>query len=362
MQKDAKKFLFDLLTTPSPSGFEQRIQRVVKKRIEKYADEIIVDVHGNLMAAFNPDGEVRVMLAGHCDQIALMITHIDDSGFISVSNIGGLDSAILPGSPVRIHTREGAEVPGVIGHPPAHLTEPSERGKKVELKKIWIDIGAKDSKDAKKRVSVGDPITFDLRVIEMGKSVIAAPACDDKIGLFAVMEAFRLVATAYSTKEKKKKFPIALYSVSTVQEELGLRGARTACYAIDPAVGIAVDAEHASDNPGGKAKQVGTVDLGSGAIICRGANINPKIEELLVSTARKKKIEHQLIGEPRATGTDANAMQISRAGVAAALVGIPTRYMHTQVETVNLNDLQAAAKLLAETVMAIKPSMSFIPI
>ncbi len=361
MKKDSKNFLYSLFATPSPSGFEQQIQKVVKKRMTPFADEISVDVHGNLMAVFNPEGKIKVMLSGHCDQIGLMITHIDKSGFISVGAIGGMDATVLPGAKVQIHTRDKKVVPGVIGNAPAHLVAVADRGKPTEISKIWIDIGAKDGKDAKKLVSVGDPITYHQEVTELAHNVITTPACDDKTGLFTVMEAFRLVASKYKTKEKKKKFPVALYAVSTVQEELGLRGARTSCFGIDPLVGIAVDVEHATDNPGASAKLIGEVNLGSGPTIARGANVNPIVEELLVKTAKAKKIPYQSIAEPRATGTDANAMQISRAGVAAGLIGLPNRYMHTQVEVVDLRDLEAASKLLAEAVMRITPKMSFIP-
>jgi endoglucanase len=359
MQKEQFDFLKNMLETPSPSGFEQKIQKVVKKRVSKYADSVEVDVHGNLIAAFNPEGKIRVMLAGHCDQIGMMVTHIDDRGFIYVDQIGGLDPSVLPGSNVEIHTSNGL-VPGVLGHPPVHLVSPNDRGRKTELTKLWVDIGVKDGKEAKKIVTVGDPITYKLGVTRLGKNVIASPACDDKVGVYVVMEAMRIVASKIKGKEKKK-FPVALYAVSTVQEEIGLRGARTACYGIDPLVGIAVDVTHASDNPGAQAKRIGTMKLGEGPGVARGANVNPVLEDLITRTGKKKRIAFQPQPSPRATGTDANAMQITRAGVAASLISIPNRYMHTQVELVDLRDLDNAAKLIAESIMAITSRMNFIP-
>ena len=360
MAKDSIEFLEKLLETPSPSGFEQKIQAVVKRRVSRFADDVTVDVHGNLIAAFNPEGKVRVMLAGHCDQIGMMVTHIDDSGFLYINQIGGIDPAVLPGSSLVIHTRSGP-LPGVIGHKPIHLLSAEERGRKVELSKVWVDIGAENGAEAKKLVRVGDPITYELAVKKLGKNLIASPACDDKVGVYVVMEALRLVAEAVKGSAKKK-FPVALFAVSTVQEELGLRGARTSSFGIDPLVGIAVDVTHASDNPGADAKIIGTVKLGQGPTIARGANVNPVIEELLVSTAEKKKIKFQSQSAPSATGTDANAIQINRSGVAAALIGIPNRYMHTQVEVVDLRDLDAAAKLIAQTILRITQRMSFIPV
>ena len=359
MQKDSKEFLYRMLETPSPSGFEQNIQRVVKKRVAAFADDIKIDVHGNLIAAFNPNGKIRVMLAGHCDQIGMMVTHIDDNGFIYINQIGGIDPAVLPGSNITIHGRK-KQISGVIGHKPVHLLSQEERGRKTELSKVWIDVGAKNGTDAKKHISIGDPVTYKLGVTELGEHGIASVACDDKVGVFVVMEALRIVASKIKGAAKKN-FPVALFAVSTVQEEIGLRGARTSCYSVDPLVGIAVDVTHASDNPGAEAKQIGTVKLGAGPTIARGANINPVIEDLMVKTAKKKKLSYQPLSSPSATGTDANSIQISRAGVAAALIGIPNRYMHTQVEVCDLRDLEIAAKLIAETIFAIRPRMDFVP-
>lgn len=357
MNKESKDFLYKLLNTPSPSGFEQEIQRVVKKRMTHYADTIDVDVHGNLIACWNPEGSVKVMLAGHCDQIGFMVTHVNDAGYIHFGTIGGIDPAVLPGSVLMILSKDGP-IAGIIGHKPIHLLAPEERGKQVSLNNLWIDIGAEDGKAAKALISVGDPISYKLGITELGKNLISSPACDDKVGLFVCMEALRIV----SQTESKKKCPIALYSVSTVQEEVGLRGAKTSCFGIDPVAGIAVDVTHASDNPGADAKTIGTVKLGKGPTIARGCNINPVLENLLVDTAKKKRLPYQPLSSPSATGTDANAIQISRSGVAAALIGIPNRYMHTQVEVVDLRDLEITAKLIAETVVRITKRTSFIPV
>ena len=356
MQKDSLDFFLKLLDTPSPSGFEQGIQAVVRKRVQGFADKVSVDVHGNLIAALNPDAPVRVMLAGHCDQIGMMVTHIDDKGFISFRQIGGIDASVLLGCRIVIHNEKGS-VEGIIGHKPVHLIPASERGKKADISKLWIDIGAKDKKEAENKVDIADPITFELKATRLGKHVLSSPGCDDKAGLFVVMEALRLL----SQKRSKKKSSVAVFAVSTVQEEIGLRGARTSCFGIDPQVGIAVDVTHASDNPGAEAKQIGTCLLGKGPTISRGANINPELEKLLRSTGDRKKIPYQRQSSPGATGTDANAIQITRAGVAAALIGVPNRYMHTPVEVVDLRDLEAGAKLIAETVQQITSKTSFIP-
>lgn len=356
MQNDSFEFLKKLLETPSPSGFEQDIQRVVKRRVSSYADSVRVDVHGNLIATANPTGKIRVMLAGHCDQIGFMVTHIDEQGYIWFNAIGGIDPSVLPGSRVTLLAADG-KIDGIIGYKAVHLIPAHERGKAIELNKLWIDIGAKDGKEAKAKISVGDAIVYHPGILRLGKNIISSPGCDDRVGVYVVMEALRL----FKKEARARKSPVALYAVSTVQEEIGLRGAKTSCYGIDPLVGIAVDVTHASDCPGVDAKQVGTVKMAGGPSIARGPNINPEIEKLLVETAKKKKITVQMLAAPGATGTDANMLQVSRSGVAAALVGIPNRYMHTQVETIDLRDLESAAKLIAETCLRITSRMDFIP-
>lgn len=357
MQKDSLEFLTKLLETQSPSGFEQQIQGIIKRRVQRFSDTVEIDIHGNLIAVANPRGKVKVMLSGHCDQIGMMVTHIDEAGYIYFNQIGGLDPAVLPGSRVEIIGREEV-ISGVIGHKPVHLLSPEERGKKVELKRLWIDVGARDGKEARAKIGVGDPITYLPGVTRLGPNIISSPGCDDRVGAFVAMEALRLFSNAVG---KKKDFPVALYAVSTVQEEVGLRGAKTSSFGIDPLVGIAIDVTHASDNPGADAKEIGTVKLGAGPTIARGPNINPQLEKLLVNTAKKKKLPFQTLSASGITGTDANVIQVSRSGVATALIGLPNRYMHTQVELVDLRDLETAAKLIAETALSITTRTNFIP-
>ncbi len=354
MRDESLKFLQGLLETPSVSGFEQPVGRLVRKRMKPFADEITTDLHGNTILALNPKGRPRVMLSGHCDQIGLMVRHIDDQGYLYFSAVGGIDPTVLPGSRVTVYNKNGP-VNGVIGRKPIHLMKQEERGQgKVELTDLWIDIGAKDKADASKRVSVADPVSYALSFQRLGHDQITSPGLDDKVGLFVVLEALRLLA--------ERRIKCGLFAVASVQEELGLRGARTSCYGIDPQVGIAVDVTHATDNPGADKRMAGDLALGKGPVIEVGANINNVLSDLLIDTAKKKKIDYQLSAAPVATGTDANAMQISRSGVATALIGVPNRYMHTQVEVVNLADMENAARLLAETVARIDDKMKFIPL
>ncbi len=354
MRPESLSFLQSLLDTPSPSGFEQPVQQVVRSYAQQWADEIRTDVHGNVIAVKSPDATPRVMLAGHCDQIGLMVQHITDEGFLNFSAIGGVDVALLPGSRVYIHTADGP-VLGVIGRKAIHLLEPEERKKaEVKIKKLWIDIGAENKEGAEALVAVSDPITFELGMHRLSDDLVAGPGFDDKVGAFVVMEALRLLHDG--------SLDCGLYCVSTVQEELGLRGARTSCFGIDPQVGIAVDVTHASDYPEAEKAVTGEVTLGKGPTIARGANINPVLHGLLIETARNNDIPYQPEPAPKATGTDANVMQISRAGVAAALTSIPNRYMHTPIEVVSLSDLENTAKLLAETVARIDDEIDFTPV
>jgi len=352
MRKESVEFLRDLIAAPSVSGYEQPAQRVIRARMKSYADELRGDVHGNLMAVKNPDGSPRVMLAGHVDQIGMMVVHITDEGYLRIQAIGGIDTVNLIGSRVWVHSESGP-LPGVIGRTAIHILPAEQRGKAAQIHELWIDMGFKDKKAAEKKVRIGDPVTWQDGWLELDRDFVAAAGFDDKVGAFVVMEALRLVAN--------KKLSCALYSVATVQEELGLRGARTSAYGVDPLVGIAVDVNHATDYPGSSKDRQGDIRLGAGPIISRGPNINPVLFDLLVSVAKKNKIPYQLVGEPRATGTDANAIQVSRAGVAAGLISIPNRYMHSPIEVVSLSDLENAAKLLAATVAEIDDTKDFIP-
>jgi len=353
MRAESLQFLKNLIETPSPSGFEQPVQRLVRAYAKPYADEVRTDVHGNVIAVKNPEGYPRVMLAGHCDQIGLMIQHISEDGYLYFAAIGGIDAAIMAGINVTIHNERGC-VRGVIGRKPIHLLSGAERDKRLELSDMWIDIGAKDKEEALSMVDIGDAATFDLRFESLPNDLAAGPGFDDKVGSFVVMEALRLIG--------KRKLKCAVYAVSTVQEEIGLRGARTSAFGIDPQAGIAVDVTHGTDYPGCDCKKTGECKLNAGPTIARGPNINPVLRGLLQQTADAKKIPWQPEPEPRGTGTDANAIQINRAGVAAALVSIPNRYMHTPVEVVSLADLEHAAELLAETLLKIKPDTDFTPL
>jgi len=353
MQKESKTFLHNLLTQCGPSGFEEGTQACWSERTAKYADRVERDVHGNAIAVLNPDAKRKVILTGHCDEIGFIVTHISDEGFLHVASIGGIDEGVLPGSQVIVMTKRG-HIDGIIGKKPIHLMEPEDRKKTTKIKELWVDIGAKDRKDALKVVDIGNAVAFAPNYLELKNGLFSSKGCDDKVGSFVVSEVIKILS-------KRQKLRVGVWSVSTVQEEVGLRGARTSAFAIDPEIAIAVDVGFASDTPGIDKRVVGEVSLGKGPILHAGPNINRVLGKLLETTAKKKKIKCQLKSEPGATGTDANVLQITRQGTATALVSIPNRYMHTMVETCSFSDLENSAKLIAETILAITPRMSFIP-
>lgn len=355
MRKESVNFLEKLLAAPSPSGYEQPAQRIFKEYVAPYC-QISSDVMGNVYGFIPGQGKDRpkVMLVGHTDEIGLQVKYIDDKGFLYFAAIGGVDAHLTPGKVVAVHTVEGP-LPGVIGKRPIHLMDAKDRETVVKLEAQYIDIGAKDKKDAQKLVRVGDCVTFESQFTRLQGDRVASRGFDDKAGCFVVAEVLRLVA------QEKKKLPVDLYGVSSVQEEIGLRGGTTSSYTVNPDIGICVEVDFATDQPDVERKHNGEVALGKGPILTRGANINHTLFELLYDTAHKEKIAVQLTANPRATGTDANVMQISRGGVATALVKLPLRYMHTPVEVIALGDLEQAARLIVASLKRIIDRAAFRP-
>jgi tetrahedral aminopeptidase len=352
MEPSALEFLQTVLTTPSPSGYEARLQQVVRAYAETFADEVRGDLHGNLVAVRNPGSPFRVMLAGHCDQIGLIVQHIDDEGFIYVQPIGGWDVTVLVGQRLTVWGDAGP-VTGVIARKAIHLLNEEERKQVPKMKDLWLDIGARDKDDALKMVRIGDAATVALHFEQIANGMAISSAMDDKTGLWVVMEALR--------RADARKMRCAAYAVSTVQEEIGLRGAKTSAYGIDPQVGVAVDVTHATDCPTMDKKEEGDVALGKGPTIHRGPNMNPKVAAQLMRVADENKIAYQPVASGRATGTDANAIQLNRAGAATGLVSIPNRYMHSPVEMVSLDDLDQAANLLARFLEDIDLEADYVP-
>lgn len=332
-------FFKDLLDSKGPSGFEFETQKVLDKHVKPFADDYAKDAMGNRFAHLNTKGSPKIMLAGHMDELGLIVRYIDDKGFIYFDTIGGHDLSIISGRRVFI-LNDKKVIKGVTGKRAIHLMDADDRKKVPQLHDIWIDIGAKDKKEALKYISIGDPIVYDHHFEMIHGSIATSRAFDDRAGCYAVMEALRRLS------KSKSSFKAHLVSVATTQEEIGTRGAIAATYGVDPDIALAVDVGHATDHPDCNKKKHGEFYLGKGPIICRGANINPIVYKKLVEAAQKHKIPYQLEAEPRPTGTDARAIQTCKAGVATGLISIPLRYMHTPSEMVDLQDVENTVKLL----------------
>ncbi|UFS68986.1 M42 family metallopeptidase [Geomonas sp. RF6] len=355
MREASFEFLKALVQAPSPSGYEQPAQRVFRAYIEQYS-QVATDVMGNVFGLIQGEGErrPRVMLVGHSDEIGLQVRYIDDNGFLYFGAIGGVDSQITQGQRVQVHGAKGS-VNGVIGKKPIHLIEAKDRDNVVKLDAQYIDIGAGNKKEAEELVRVGDPVTIAVGLDRLAGDRVVSRGFDDKAGSFVVAEVLRRVAAL------EKPLAVDLYGVSSVQEEVGLRGGTTSSYSVNPDIGICVEVDFATDQPDVDKKLQGDVGIGKGPILPRGANINPALFDLLSHSAVEEGIPVQYTGVPRATGTDANVMQISRNGVATALVKIPLRYMHTPVELLSLQDLENAVSLIVAALTRISDKEVFVP-
>ncbi len=347
-------FLRRLIATPSPSGFEQPVQQLIREELQAYSDTMRTDVHGNVIAALHPTGQPRVMLTAHCDELGFLIRYIDSEGFLYFAPIGGFDPSTLPGNRVEIHTPAGI-IPGVIGRRPLHLMHGDERGKAPKLSDLWIDIGAASREEAQKLVPLGSPATRAAQLETLRNNLVISRALDDKSGIFTLLETMRLLA------QERAHLQAGVFFVSAVQEEVGLRGSRTAAYGVDPLIAIAVDVTFTSDHPGTSKQELGEIKLNGGPVITIGGNINPHVYRMLTRIASEKGLDIQIDVQPSHTSTDTDVIQVTRAGIATGLVSIPCRYLHTGSEMVSLKDMQEIASLLAGFVLALDQETNVIP-
>jgi putative aminopeptidase FrvX len=355
LESRSQAFLTRLLDAAGPSGFEARAARVWREEAEPFADDVSADVSGNSVATLNAGGAPRVMLAGHIDEIGLMVTHVDEEGFLYFEGIGGWDPQVLVGQRVKLLTKDG-DVAGVIGRKPIHLIKNEEKDKATKIKELWIDIGAKD-RDATRAlgVRVGDPAVIDAPLLELDGDLIASRAIDNRIGAFVVLEALRLLAADPPAA--------AVSAVATSQEEIGFSGggARTSAFRLEPDVALVVDVTFATDAPGMEKKELGEHELGGGPVLSRGSAVHPVVFERLVETAEREEIPYTIAAQARYTATDADSIYLSRAGVATGLISVPNRYMHSPNEVVSRSDLEHAARLIAAFVRGLEPDTDFVP-
>ncbi len=335
-----EEILIELTEHSSASAFEDSIQALVKNKFEQYTDNIRVDKLGNVIAKISANKEIikgtqrpSIMIAAHADEIGFMVSKIEKGGFLRVVAIGGIDPRTIIGQEALVHGRE--QILGVFGAKPPHLLDPEEAKEAAPIEELFIDIALND-KETAKLVQIGDWVTIKRQTIALLNNQYSGKAMDDRAGLTMLFEIAREI--------QRYKHEADIYLVSTVQEEIGVKGGVTASYGINPDIGIAIDVTHGT-MPGVESDLV--FELGKGPAISMGPNIHPKIFQELVDRAKDGNISYQIETSQGPTGTDARAMQITRAGIATGLVSIPLRYMHTSVETLDINDIKNGGKLLA---------------
>ena len=331
---EVKDFLIKLCDAPHVSGYEDAAAEIVRDAFNKYLTEVTTDRFGNVYGVKKGNGKCRLMFTGHMDEIGLMVSGITEKGFIRFTRIGGFDARVFPAQEVTIHGRE--KLFGVIGVKPPHLTPPDEIANAFKAEDLVIDAGCSREKITE-LVGVGDIITINSKTTELQNDFLSGKSMDDSVGvavLFAAMKNLRRVSCDAD-----------IYFVATAQEEVGIRGATTAAYTIEPDIAIAVDVGF------GKTPELDesrTIEMCKGPAIAMGPGVHSGVYSLLKKSAKDANINYQaeiLLGR---TGTDADGMQVSRSGVATAVVSVPLKYMHTPVETVALSDIENTGRLLAE--------------
>ena len=336
MANTIKDILLDLLKTVGPSGSEEQVINLFRLCITPYVTELKTDVTGNCIAHKTGSGS-KVMLIAHADEVGLMIHYIDERGFLYFKEIGGVDTSLLPGQKISIEGINGPVI-GVIGKKPIHLQDKTDSPRAINPEDLWIDIGAKDKKDAEQKVQIGQVATIISEPVLLSDKIVASKSLDDRIGLAI------LIAVAARLSETDAD----VYFVASTQEELGSVGAQTVTESVLPDVGIAIDVTHATDYPTMSVAKDGDIKLGEGVVIAVGPNIHKSVSDKLLNVAVESKIPYQMEALPKRTGTDARAIQVAGTGVAAGLLSIPCRYMHTPNEEVSIADAESAVDLLIE--------------
>jgi len=353
MDSETRELFIRLLDAPGPSGYEAAATAIWRAAADGFAARTWADVHGNNFAEINPDASLTVMLAGHADEIGLMVNHIDEDGFVWVVGVGGWDPQVLVGQRVDVLTSDGL-VSGVVGRRAVHMIKGDDKTTAVKLKDLWIDIGAGSADEAAARVAIGDVAVIRSDPIDLGNDLVAARSIDNRVGAIVVLEALRRAAG--------RGCSVHVVAVATVQEEIGYvagGGARTGAFGLSPRAGIVVDVTHATDHPTVDKKEHGDIRVGRGPVLARGAAINQTVHTGLVSAAHDEGLEFQIQAVPAMTGTDADAVRMSRAGVAVGLVSVPNRYMHSPNQLVSVRDVDQSADLIAAYLAGLTESAEF---
>jgi endoglucanase len=343
--------LRELLTAPGPSGYEAAPSKVWREAASAFA-EVTGDTLGSSVARVAGTGKGPLLaVVGHIDEIGLIVTHVDDEGFVYFRGVGGWSAEVLWAQRLEILTKDGP-ITGVVARRRRKVKK-GEEPERTTLDDLHVDVGAKNGDEARAFVRPGDVAVIAGEPVELPGGRAASRAMDNRLGAYVALEVARLVAEAGGA-------PGDIAAIAAAQEEVGdFGGARTAVYALEPEIAIAVDVTHATDVPGGDPKVEGEHKLGSGPAIARGSTISPRIFDLLVETAEAEGMSYTIEVSAGQTSTDMDAMYLSRAGVATGLVSIPLRYMHTPTEIVELADVDACARLIAAFARRLGPGESF---
>lgn len=336
MDDSPRDFLVELLETPSPSGYETRGQRVWLDYVEQCADDVRTDAYGNAIAVHEGDPDApEVVLTGHADEIGFIVRSIDENGFVRPGRIGGSDPSVSRGQHVTIHAADGP-VEGVVGQTAIHLREEDDDG--PDVSDLWIDVGVESEEEASERLEIGDPITFSSTVSWLSETRLAARGIDNRVGTWAAAEGFREAVEAGTEA--------TVYAVSTVQEEVGVKGAQMVGFDLEPDAVVVVDVGHAVDYPSAPSDKTSGMELGGGPALGRGSTNHPVLFEALRSVADDRKIDVQLEALGVGTGTDADGFFTAAGGIPSQVVSVPNRYMHTPVEVIDTDDIEFVAALL----------------
>ena len=342
-----------LLTAAGPSGYETAPAAVFAEAGRAFTDDVEVDVMGSVTARVKgtTPGAPFLAVVGHIDEIGLIVTHIDDNGFLRFMGVGGWDPQILVGQRIELTTRNGV-ICGVAGRKAIHLLKEEERDKVPKLRDLHLDIGAKDGDEARELVRIGDVAVIAGEPLELRNDRVVSRSMDNRLGSFIALEAARLVAEAGGA-------PGDVAACGVVQEEITFGGARTSSYRLEPDLAIVVDVTHETGSPGVEVNEIGKHEFGSGPVIERGSVLNPVIYELLHAAAEREEIPFTVQASARSTGTDADAIHLQRAGIPTGGISVALRYMHSSVEMVQLDDVHACARLIAAFAQSLSPETSF---
>ena len=335
---ETPELLERLLSAPAPSGYEGPAAGVWREAAS-FARLRTDGIGSSIAEIGDEDAKPLFAVVGHIDEIGLVVTHVDEKGFLYFAPIGGWDPQILVGQRVRVETRDDGVV-GVVGRKAIHVLKEEQRKAAVELDGLHIDVGAADRDRAQELIRIGDPVVIASDPVQVDGGRLVSRSMDNRLGAYVALESLRRC-------HERGKLGGRMVAIASVQEEIGLNGGATSTFAVAPDLALAVDVTHATDAPGMEEKQLGSHALGSGPSIGRGSTLSPKIFELLCETAERLEIEYTVEASGRRTGTDADAIQISKGGVPAGVVSVPLRYMHSPVEMVDLADLEAVVELVA---------------